>query len=654
MTISKAKFQKAIAQQKAWVSTQPKVSKKVTKAKIPKLPKIVKAKPILQIEPTPTWHHHVPTFGQWGIGQVMQGAAATSTISMTYQVSTAVGTAPCSEVFEPAPKKPLLSNLPRTQKAKGILCGKMLLSSQFMWGIGMAEHALVKSEKGFTDCGMFSTQNATGRLVYNGGIDLFARPCPVRPRHGFVESRKVTTKKQVLELLAEVIKEDPEGELLISNYIESSHSAVLTEDGTLSIGIGHDGATGGHGSYMFSVLPLKMPAFFKQVCGVDKNDSCYFEFVMRKDSSQITATQVRGGPSVPPTVDFIPEDMTVMTIELPTDDLLLWEKKVKSFLPGTVVYGNGHTLASHAAVHCICNKIPFITSHQPCVGEILKPKEGQELFAYNEDEFYSGFNRKIDTSSTGSGVACRAAIAILHNWATISVTPIANKALGFASMALWRMSIAAIIGELRHAFISTQVEARHVVYEEVLQNPAVFVGALEKASRIYASGRWKSGFGGLNWAKCANGVVSYNESICDFIEGKSTTADLISALNRLINLAHNNGSLLNKYMENDLLNVAAKTPAVAAVHGMVGLYELAHNKVEMKAVEAVRTTLSQDFWIVDTGYDKVCRSSRQGIDYVHSPDIPPAILDMKDRFMPNMSYVVELDGTVFSLEKKDK
>lgn len=545
---------------------------------------------------------------------------------------------------------------PRTQKAKGVLAGQALMRNGIFGGMFMTNHLLITCEADLNKPPL----HGMGETFRFDGSPVFARPCPVRPRHGFIESRKIKTKQEAMQLLEEVLKEDPEGELLVSAFHDSSFSGVVTEDGNLSIGPGHDGATGGHGSKMLQVLPYGFPAIFKKIISVAETDSVYMEYVLPKNSYHPVITQLRGGPKITPMTDFIPTKMKISGVVTPVDDLLAWEKQVKTLPEGTVVYGAGHTLASHAAVHCICSNVPFITSFEPKVGEEIEPKEGDTTFTMNREEFMAGFQQEVATDHPSCTEACKAAIAILHNWATISRHPSASRLLGRATNTFWRLSVAAIVGELRHGLEQTTTVSRDHIYAQVVAAPQEYTATLSLCPRLFANGRWRAGYGGGNWAKCSLGTVAFNRALCDFIDGKIEAPELIAQMNRMVNLAHNNGNFFNKYVENDFFNIAATRPALAAVKATKGLSTMLSEQIKKKEILPVRTSPDHesDFWIVDTGLNTFARASiADGIVPLKNDDIPLRLKDVRVMLReknPNTAFVVEHDGTIFALKQNGK
>lgn len=138
---------------------------------------------------------------------------------------------------------------PRTQKARGLQGVLQSTCSGALWNDTLDPWAvcwLSCTDASLADRSTMSVneliRNDTGR--FNHG-KVIARPCPVTPRHGFVESRIVTTVKDLQDVCQETYAADPRGEVLVMPFIENAtYSAVLTDTG-LSIGSGCDGATAG-------------------------------------------------------------------------------------------------------------------------------------------------------------------------------------------------------------------------------------------------------------------------------------------------------------------------------------------------------------------------------------------------------------------------
>src|SRR6185437_13355334 len=123
----------------------------------------------------------------------------------------------------------------RTQKAAGVLALK-----DFNW-------STIRTN-------VFQSPSEITRDPWYGSAPLFARPCPVRPRHGFVDSQVVPTVKDARALLNLAQEVDPEAELLIMEYIQAHYNAIWTP-GRFVIGPGHDGATSGTNSFTIPLVP---------------------------------------------------------------------------------------------------------------------------------------------------------------------------------------------------------------------------------------------------------------------------------------------------------------------------------------------------------------------------------------------------------------
>jgi hypothetical protein len=149
---------------------------------------------------------------------------------------------------------------PKTQKAKSILfgCAELQEQSSYIYslrGYGtksliLKDPILISSKKDITDLDPKFWKDKK----------IFARPCPKVPRHGFVDSRVISNKEELKSLYKEVLKEDPQGEIVLTNFLDNAVcNAVLTTGGTISIGPGHNGATAGKNSFSFPVKPEELP-----------------------------------------------------------------------------------------------------------------------------------------------------------------------------------------------------------------------------------------------------------------------------------------------------------------------------------------------------------------------------------------------------------
>jgi hypothetical protein len=209
----------------------------------------------------------------------------------------------------------------------------------------------------------FSTSNIAGSMVIHKATEVldlsyahfpfFARPCPKVPCHGFVDSRVVNNQDEIMKVIEETRKAEPDHlEILLSKPITADWSGVLTVN-SLTLGPGNDGATSGYGAI---VLPTKTNKYSMlshlnlDGTGLD-GLSPFLEFVHPKGVEAPEAVQLRGGPEVGADLDFIPYDVRVKKVHLAKGDLLEWAQATKDFKPGDVVYHPEGSPTSHYSIH---------------------------------------------------------------------------------------------------------------------------------------------------------------------------------------------------------------------------------------------------------------------------------------------------------------
>lgn len=130
----------------------------------------------------------------------------------------------------------------RTQKARGI--HYLLYMSQLGGRQVLLVDPLVAS----------AYKETTWHQVQSEFNKPFVRPCPVKPRHGFVDSRVITTHQEWRDILYETKEADPLGELIVMEWIEANASAVVSKH-QVAMGSGHDGVTGDKGLTMVTSIP---------------------------------------------------------------------------------------------------------------------------------------------------------------------------------------------------------------------------------------------------------------------------------------------------------------------------------------------------------------------------------------------------------------
>lgn len=471
--------------------------------------------------------------------------------------------------LEMAAKKDISKmNEAKTQKAKGVMDGLChLYKGNDFYSLraltSRPPHKLITNEE---------------QIEKNGKIPCFARPCPIKPRHGFIDSRVITSNKELLELWKEVKAQDKNGEIILGpHYSIVRYNAVYASSGSLSIGVGNDGATAGKDSISFPVAPTEFNTIFLKDSGLTREQTVYLESIHSHGPyiRDWNLVQARGGPAISAiSPDYVPESVTVKDIVVPHNDLLRWETEVKKFKTGTVVYGAEHTLASHAAIHCVLNKIPFVTSRKPKVDDILLP-QGNEDTKINRVRFKKGVRAGLQMCRKYSRGDMKPlfyySISILHNWAYIKHSNNADWLLGAASVLFAKISMSLCCGEHRHLKRNgVDLSSRSDMYKKIMKGSVVDFYRLPQIFEDFHSGKWTSGFGGIAWATCAwythalwkNIVLTFNRKSSSLSDKE--ISNTITIINKTTNIAHNNGWWFNKIACKLDLESIALNPGVAA------------------------------------------------------------------------------------------
>jgi hypothetical protein len=376
---------------------------------------------------------------------------------------------------------------------------------------------------------------------------VFARPCPLTPRHGFVESRQVNSEEELLELLREVKNADPYGEILLTSLINASWNAIYT-NGVVYIGRGHDGATAGKNVRFF---PVSEPVIW----GWKGEWGSPFVEMVKSDGLGWTTTQFRGGPKVDARRDFIPQEIVVkdvIWVDPDKVDALEWERKMKSLPEDTVVYHPGGSLTCHTAIHAIINQVPYVTSFEPKVGETLSPTTEIALKTPNWKRYFlAGFRLTFDiVKRRGAQEAALMSIYAFHHLSTSQ--DVSHRQLAAFFAGVWaRLGAALVLGEQRHHGQAVHIfdncklfengKGRSEVYEESLYySDTELLNKLFISIRCMSKCRWHHQYGGKKWAACGRSVLR-------MIKARKYET-LIAYWNNSVNLAHNGGWWFNKLL----------------------------------------------------------------------------------------------------------
>lgn len=329
-------------------------------------------------------------------------------------------------------------------------------------------------------------------------LPAFARPCPVRPRHGFVDSRPVASFQELLQVWGEAKAADAEAEMLVMGRLTGRFSAVAANAG-VTWGEGNDGATGTGKRALVIPTPTTVKVWNKTALyhgmAIDPvyvgiKDTAYLEIV--EDAWQARCVQVRDGPAQVAARDYVPHADYVVTAEhvhklKGEPDLLQWEKDIAALKgkKGACVWAPGLPLSSHYAVHAITNGVACYTGEDNPAGQTLQPAAGtpapltdadfsaiakllsrwaRTSFSPNSLAFRGKDGAKLVKNASSDGLtAFQRDIAItacgcLHAQAMWSNAPHLLNLRAFGVIALAKLFSASCIGEARHF---GRIVARH-------------------------------------------------------------------------------------------------------------------------------------------------------------------------------------------------
>ena len=449
---------------------------------------------------------------------------------------------------------------PRTQKARGIAALAHFYSGDLVPPFKVHEARSVRPDE---------------------LVGFFSRPCPMRPRHGFVDSRKVDSVEEGGELIRQTLEADPEAEIVTMPMIEAEYSGVWTR-GMMSIGKGHDGATAGTSAWTLPTLGSLVIDAAIADAGIQENP--YVEILWPEPEGAHRLVQLRDGPALPLTADYIPEPVTVREVIPAKGDLLAWEKRMKQAQPGTVVYHPGGSLASHYAIHAVLNRVPLLTSREPKVGERIEAKTPNEDPTPNLEALRAGFQLAMWLKVTYERAA-QVMLAGCHHistWMGRNDT-LLGLALGFA----YRLTVTAALGEMRHAPGRENSGTRDDIYHDcwdATEAPATRA-AFEAALCAFHGLVWKRNYGGAKWFVLARWAAILHNRL---LAGDARRA--LQSLNHLVHCAHNTGWAFNKFVDAQMLTDAAENPVSVLILCAPTLYK-AHRTLDSCSAKLARRFL---------------------------------------------------------------
>jgi hypothetical protein len=395
------------------------------------------------------------------------------------------------------------------------------------------------------------------------------------PRHGFVDSRPITSIAEAEKLLEETLAVEDRAEFILMPFIPAKYSGIWTT-GKLIIGSGTDGATAGHGSRVIPTLGNPVKNSWAGLLHAGKiTDSPYIELLWdtkydypdHENSYLKYFVQLRNGPLLPDTIDYIPEEIEIKEVIKAEGDLLEWEKKAKEFSRGTVVYHPGGSLASHYSVHAVLANIPVLISREPVIGEVLKQNAEKSEPKINDIRkgFYLGATMDITIYDA-------AYIMILGCHNTSAWVGKQDILLGLAMGCAYRLTITAALGEYRHAPDKKRKPKREAVYNAVWNKvllPATRTRYLKSLDSFLNDSRWPGSFGGKKWYIFASYAAAiYNHILDGDVKGS------LENLNKCVNAVHNGGWAFDKFIHESVMNVCAVNPSVILLDIAPHLYNV--------------------------------------------------------------------------------
>ncbi len=453
----------------------------------------------------------------------------------------------------------------------------------------------------------------------------FMRPCPIKPMHGFLESKPVASQKVVKAYCKKVSELDPKGELIIMPWVPASSSAIVTE-GLVSIGMGHSGATSGQQTF-----DIRTPkAFgFHYVLGqhMPITQSPYLELLWEYGDNKAKIVQLRDGPATPENVDFIPKDFSTherTMLQPKAYTLVAYEQLISNIVAEGkqdeyYVYAPKASITSHPAIHAIEAGIPFLASYgqgQPHLPEIVTKNTDKDdltnhqlakmatYFAVMQKNQLSPFSLYSRTLSSFSLFHC---IGAMHN------TNEENWIKCVAISEILRSVAIVCLGEMRHCqrmnaydgsfdeqfmalfgFPRFHHDRGRSDYYDTLNGVPSFtlLTALREARNGFFSDYWykrekdddedyyeddyddppdkSCAYGGERWGQIADHCLSAYAAIAAFMKDptKPNWVSLLGKANNAVTAVHNGGgTAISKVINERTLEYSERVPGLTCMTG---------------------------------------------------------------------------------------
>lgn len=303
----------------------------------------------------------------------------------------------------------------------------------------------------------------------------------------------------------------------------------------------------------------------------------------------------------------------------PLPSLLEWEKMMLQLRveEGVVVYQPAGSAASHYGVHAILNEVPYFVTHRPEVGveyaAITQPPP-------NIPAFIEGLVKPELLLREWDEVSPEELLNthIIPDFPLRNLIPFANahapalmtssegaKLLGIAVAAGLKLALVALAGEARHAMKKAWLDrsrremfhtprqrrlfrglvkelglgseiaesSRHgfsesrwrsVIWSEMWDRPLTWWTNqwLRRIHWLYTSVWWggnSPGYGGMKWGECAVATSTLRDRVIEFARQprELELRRVLAAFNILIDVSHNGGKLLTKFISAFDFNAAA-------------------------------------------------------------------------------------------------
>lgn len=404
------------------------------------------------------------------------------------------------------------------------------------------------------------------RLADMYGGEVYVRPCPEEPRHGFLDSVSCFTVDEALAVFRGAIAADPKAEVIMMPRIVASTSGIYTPS-VITLGPGHNGATAGIKALDLAVGSFELPKDVLASAGIKTFP--FLETVTGSISGGNTdtrtyAVQLRDGPVLPGPGNFIPRPMTVGSIYLLPEDPQArigefeWESFVKTLPKDCVVYHPGGGIGTHYAIHAKLADLAIFFDRQPEIGEELTVDKTDED-RYFPLHMRAGLEVGMAVQDILWKDALNVALIGLHE-GIANENFVGSKIMGIAASLITRLSTATCLGELRWrpeyrrkgsplAGTDHSHESRHKIFERAWKDPFYAQKFMPIAAKSFFLDNWSGSYGGRAWAACTYMGIRLFDAIVAFHKAPTIANQklVIGALNAAINTAHNNGWQFNKF-----------------------------------------------------------------------------------------------------------